>query len=377
MFRRLIPLLLFLLITPFTLTAQDAHPPQFLYRDGDQLVLVSITGDTSEAVPLPTISVGGNDQIRWSPDGRSLLTLTASDGRLFSYCLNVYDVERLRWMYEAPIACHVREAQFAHDSSTIAFSVDMGENEQLWLYKLADDTAVMVTETTNGITGFEAYVVRLRWSPTDKYLLWEQIKDMMGGGSSTLYVRDLTNNFTYTIIAGFDGYYASYNPIWSPDEEWFLLGLREEYIRTNHKGDVYLVHAIDGTLHRITYTPAEEEWNLRWTDDGHIGFDVVHSRYLSLEDALGIPETEIDAALEPAPYDPRVLAVLSRFPDRVSKLDGWIVSTGESIDNPARLILYIGDFTANWEQLFSAELPRDYRTDTGIIGWRPTGDGDS
>ena len=32
MFRRLIPLLLFLLITPFTLTAQDAHPPQFLYR---------------------------------------------------------------------------------------------------------------------------------------------------------------------------------------------------------------------------------------------------------------------------------------------------------------------------------------------------------
>lgn len=101
MFRRLIPLLLVLLITPFTLIAQENadHPPQFLYRDGNHLVLVSILGETSETITLPNITTGNEwERFEWSPDGRYLLTLLVPNDAIYLSCMNLYDVDNLQWL---------------------------------------------------------------------------------------------------------------------------------------------------------------------------------------------------------------------------------------------------------------------------------------
>jgi hypothetical protein len=77
-------------------TAQDElHPPQFLYRDENRLILLN--GYTGEATEL-SMEVADRDRFEWSPDGRYLLArlLNDEDSR---YCLNLYDVDLDVWVY--------------------------------------------------------------------------------------------------------------------------------------------------------------------------------------------------------------------------------------------------------------------------------------
>lgn len=385
MFRHLTPLLIVLLITPFTITAQeDAHPPQFLYRDGDQLVLVSITGETSEALPLPDVVAGDNDRFVWSPDGRYLLALSAPD--VFSdYCLNAYDLARLDWISDIPIACHVSDAQFSHDGTTLAYSTtDYSEQDgrrfptsaDVWLLDLQQQSTESIyqwywSDTPNQ---FSIGLLGLSWSTHDGYLTFVQTESLLSSNDRFLIVYNIAPATSYSPQISTSSY-ASYDPIWSPDEAWFLLRLQEEYwshnFPTNHEGDVFLVHAADGEQYRLTYTPAERESNIRWTEDGRVAFDVVQSVYLEVDEALSVPEPDPNSIVQPEQADLEEMFLQGLYAFEESDLAAWVISKGVS-----PFILHIGGFSRR-QHAYSAQLGEDYNLQTGIIGWRPTGHWDS
>ncbi len=385
MFRRLIPLLLVLLITPFTLHAQEEeHPPQFLYRDGAQLMLVSITGETSEALPLPNVVAGDYDRFVWSSDGRYLLTMSAPD--VFStYCLNVYDIARLDWIGDIPIACYVSDAQFSHDGTALAYSTtDYSEHEgrrfptnaDVWLLDLQQQSTESIYHWYWSDTPdqFSIGLVGLRWSPHDGYLTFVKTLSLLSSNDRFLIVYNIASATSYSPQVSTSSY-ASYDPIWAADEAWFLLHLQEEYwshnFPTNHEGDVFLVHASDGEQYRLTYTPAERESNIRWTEDGRVAFDVVQSVYLEVDEALSISQPDPNSIIRPEQAELEDMFLQGLYVFEESDLAAWVISKGES-----PYILHIGAFTGR-QHAYSTQLGEDYNLQTGIIGWRPTGHGTS
>lgn len=197
---------------------------------------------------------------------------------------------------------------------------------------------------------------------------------MMGGGRVSLIVRNVTTGFTYSITAGAIGYYATYNPIWSSGDEWFLLKMQEEYIRTNHQGDVYLIHAETGEQYRLTYTPATEEWNIRWGENGSIEFDTVASVTLTLDEALNVGEPSVIAA-PPSTLDTDYQQALAQFgyPSPYPEFEGWI----QRIPLTPTEVTYRLEIFRSAELVFATPLPNDYEQTNVIIGWRPTGNEDS
>src|SRR5688500_2436378 len=107
-------LLLFLVVLLFVVSglayAQDeeAPPPEFLYRDENNLILVN--GYTGERVELLN-NLSEQDRFIWSLDGQYLLALQ-QDGNSYRYCLNVFEVDTRQWQYSEAIACGVESALF-------------------------------------------------------------------------------------------------------------------------------------------------------------------------------------------------------------------------------------------------------------------------
>ncbi len=387
MFRRLFPLLIVLLITPFTLTAQeDAHPPQFLYRDGDQLVLISLVeGGTSATSALPNITAQRGDRFVWSPNGdylAGILLVTES----FTGCLNLYSMGELDWVYTEPIACGVEEFIFTPDASQLIYSVRHETSGEWRIFTLSTrhDEALYATEPTESQTT-STYVCCANWSPSGKYFYFEDRFQIMGGSNNYLVMMDFTTRETYALSAP-NAYYANYSPIWSTDEEWYLLTLQEEYVtsgalaQTNHMGDVYLIQASDGETYRITYTPAEAEIDVHWTDDGTIAFRNHVSYYVdhdfSVEEALAMPEADPATIITPEPVDPATFFQVSppEYPE--DGLD-WGLSADLVWQNATSS--YRLEIAYYWgPPSYSIDVAGIYFETTleeserwGIVGWRP------
>ena len=85
--KKLFLLIGFVLFGVSIVLAQDDVPaPQFLYRNGNHLVLLD--GYTGEASELP-FEVVEQDRFEWSPDGRYILALQNRDSATYTYCLNL------------------------------------------------------------------------------------------------------------------------------------------------------------------------------------------------------------------------------------------------------------------------------------------------
>lgn len=139
---------LFSLFMLLPATAQDElHPPQFLYRDGDQLILVN--GETGDAVELPDIAATNADQYEWSPNGEYLLALLGNS-ETYLKCLNLSDVDARVWLYDDPLACNVESAAFPHDGTRIAYSTSDGINGTLWLHNVEDAEMEQLYTTSGG-----------------------------------------------------------------------------------------------------------------------------------------------------------------------------------------------------------------------------------
>jgi Tol biopolymer transport system component len=359
-------------------TAQDEPPaPQFLYRDENRLVLVN--GYTGEATELP-LDVADDDRFEWSPDGQYLLT-RLDDSETHLYCLNLYDVDAQEWAYEEPISCAVRQSIFSADGAQIVYSTSEETNMTLWLYSLEEETSEELDQTTGGNEINVSGISDIRWSPTKTYLSFEKFYWVLGGADNIFVVMNMKSR-NYISISAPNSYYAFYDPIWSPDDSWFLITLKEEYVtngalpRTNHLGDVYLVNTETGEWHRLTYTPAASEQDVRWTDDGNIAFTMVINQEMTftLEQAMNVEAVSSEAIVTPEPidvedyYDPLRDVIISPDP----YLGAWVSSMWTEQGN--RIYeLNIGDVSSRYRHAnFSTPIPESYQYLQTQIGWRPS-----
>ena len=365
----LLSMLLFafcLLSTTMLTTAQQDEPPapQFLYRDGNRLILVDgYTGDTTE---LP-IEIAERDRFSWSPDGRYLVADLDEGG-----CLNLYDVDALAWAYDEPIACSVENTVFFADGMHIVYSTSDEINGVLWLYSLADETSKELYRTTEGNETYSSNISNIQWSPTETYLTFIDYHVIAGGSVNTFVVMNAQSQDSITVNAK-NSYYAWYDSIWSENDDWFLIMLKDRYRpRYNHKGDVYLVNSATGEQHRLTYTPAVLERDIHWTDEGQIAFTIVIEEEVkfTIEEAMTVesvpqedivmPESTIE---ENDDYHVPSYAMVS--PDY--HVWGWVSYNQDS----QTYQLYIGK-ERRIESSFSSPIPSSYEIDNTLIGWRPS-----
>lgn len=361
-----------LLLVFLPITAQDElYPPQFLYRDENHLILVNgYTGETTEL----QIELTDRDYFEWSPDGRYLLALL-HEGEDFGHCLNLYDVDLEVWVYDEPIECNadVRNVVFSRDATHIAYSTNDGINGALWMYSLADETSEELYRTTDGREIDPDGISHIEWSPTEAYLTFVKYHSVSGGTFNTLVVMN-SESHDYFTTHSFNSYYARYDPVWSANDDWFLLRLQEEYVtgalpRTNHQGDVYLINSETGEEYRLTYTPAVFENNVHWTPDGGIAFTVVTEQEFTftVEEAMNVEVIPPDEMIMPEPIDPvdpyNPTGEIIVSPD--ADIGAWI----DPILGQENQQLNIGDFYAAPRiAYFSTSIP-DRNV---IIGWRPS-----
>jgi dipeptidyl aminopeptidase/acylaminoacyl peptidase len=383
--RRLLLLLvtfcLLLLTTPAA--AQDDPPaPQFLYRDENRLILVD--GYTGDATELP-FEVTERDLFAWSPDGQYLL-VRIQQGENNGYCLNLYKVDVDSWLYDEPISCAVFYAAFSADGTQLIYTSSAENNAILWLYTLADENSQELYRTTIGDELRPAGISDIQWSPTETYLTFDRYDSIMGGSLNTFLVLNVESQQHISITAP-DPYYASYYPIWSADDRWFLIVLQEEYVTsgslavTNHQGDVYLVNSETGESSRLTYTPAVGEYDIRWTEDGKIAFYVVVAEtqefIFTPQQAMKVEIVPDDEIIRPEPVNPE-----DYFPDPMSNLmlspdsniGAWLSYPSIQQDPPIREFNIGNLMSPDSSTIFSVPIPESYSNSYSniLIGWRPS-----
>jgi hypothetical protein len=352
--------------------AQDAPSFEqgFLYRDGDQLMFVNPYVEPVEAVPLPGIVAGMEDQWAWSPDGRYLIGLLDDgniDGGFSVYCLNLYDFEAKIWIYDDPIACGVEDAAFTQNMSRVAYSTNDGLSGTLWLFTRETGLHESLYHSDEGQIHFPHGINQITWSPTEQYLTFSRYDMVMGGAYNLFQVMRLSTGFYYEVLYDF---YASFYPVWSPNDEWFLAQIQEEYAYSgalplsNHEGDLFLFHAADGQRYRLTFTPADAEWNIHWTADGRIAYRTMQDVTLSLSDAIATADSPPESMVTPEPFtDEEFIQSLGIWSPGNQFLARILPEESGNPDRP--YLLSVGDNPVK-SALFTTTLG-----DNTLIGWRP------
>jgi len=202
--------------------------PQFLYRSRNHLVLVN--GYTGESTELP-IEVTDQDKFVWSPDGKYIQASLYVEKK--GLCLNLYDPDKQAWVYSQPIACGVQEALFSRDSSRIFYSTYEQSHDQtnskMWVYNLQDETRREVYGMSSSKQALFGYTfINLKWSPTSTYLTFESSQFALSGNNVSLVIVNVETGKSVTLNAP-SIYDATYNPIWSSDDHWFVLILKDQY----------------------------------------------------------------------------------------------------------------------------------------------------
>jgi YD repeat-containing protein len=200
------------------------------------------------------------------------------------------------------------------------------------------------------------------------------------GGTLNFFVVMNIKNGQYVTLSAPDPYYASYSPVWSPDDHWFLITLLERYVTsgtlpfTNDRGDVYLVNSQTGISYRLTYTPADYELGVHWTEDGRVAFTVVTVQEvaLTLQQAMNVEVVPSDEIVEPEPVNPDDIFNARRdvtiSPD--PNLEAWVTQSQQG-DNQYQLNFGIPDA---WGRtvIFSVPIPEGYQYSNILFGWRPS-----
>ncbi|MBA3873782.1 MAG: hypothetical protein H0X30_32005 [Anaerolineae bacterium] len=370
---------IYLLFAPRFAAAQDKPPaPQFLYRSENHLVLLD--GYAGKTKTL-SIDVTEKDRFVWSPDGQYLVA-QLYDGQNNGYCLNLYDVDKQIWTRDKPISCAVQEYIFTKDASQIYYSTNDKTNGILWKYNLKNQTNRNIYQTDNGNDHYQDGISDLKWSPTGDYLTFNDYHWIMGGTLNFLIVMNVESE-KYSSLSARDPYYASYYPVWSGDDHWFLIILQDEYVtsgtfpETNHLGDVYLVNTDTGKTYRLTHTPAASEVDVHWTDDGKIAFTEVTEKKFTytLDQAMNIEVVPSDKIITPEPADPGSVtySTAGEFISPDPNLAAWVEKTQQA-DKTYKFALNIGDspFYSTSVIKFSIPISDPEQSGTILIGWRPS-----
>lgn len=370
---RLFILFVFLVAVLPAVTQDEPLAPEFLLRQDNQLLLIN--GYTGETTAFP-IELGERDKVEWSPDGTYIIVENFIDDG-YRGCLNLYAVDLLTWISTEPISCDVKEVLLTAEDSHLFYITTGKLTDSLWLFDVDSKSTRKLYETNEGGTYDERGFSSLALTPNQQYLFFREYDWLMGGTDNYLVVMNL-ETYTHITVTAPDPYYADYNPIWSSDEAWFLIKLRDEYIvsfsvpRTNHQGDVYLINANDGEQHRITYTPTIEERNIRWTNEGEIAFTEVIMRgvTLKIEEAQAVEPVPFEDIVQPEEVDYPNFEKhwVVRSPDPTTS--AWFGSQDDEEGNTVYTIKIGVQFPEN--VVYSAASSEQLQTDAIAIGWRPT-----
>lgn len=359
------------------LQAQTDEPtidsPQFIYRDSEHLVLVNAVSGETEI--LTGIQAKQRDYLSVSPSGHYLMMITEDTDSNVSYCLNIYEIETQKFLYRQPIHCNIQTAEFSNDDTSIAFSTRSTDAEEpaLWLHKFSTGTTQLLYDKSLGTSIYESGVgiTDIRWSPSGNYMSFVIFTDIMGGSLNFLHILNVETLREYGVGGFGDFYYATYNPLWSPDENWILLALKEEYVAggsrpfTNHEGDLYLINSKTGEQHRLTFTPAEYESGPRWTVDGSITYVIPQTVTLSVDEALDLqPPDEI---IEPEEIDFSMpLSCITEMASPAQYYVARICSSLKGSDPDAKqLFIFVDGYTT-----YTDTLPSNQYYSRVLIGWR-------
>ncbi len=371
-------LIVLLTVSAVPAIAQDDDPPtpQLLYRDGTRLLLLD--GYTGETEELP-FAVSEWDTFTWSPDGRYLLA-QLRDENTWPSCINLYDLDNAAWLYDEPIACEVGHGLFSGDNTQLVYSVPLPDdphNAALRLHSLSDETDIELYRTLEGNLANNANLANVEWSPTEAYLTFISYKWIMGGTLNRFVVMN-TDNFEYVTINAPNIYYASYKPIWSPDDSRFIMRLQGEYAysgaipTTNHSGDVYLFDADTGEEFRVTYSPAMQEFDLRWTDEGEIAYStrevIIHQTQLTIAEAMNVDPVAPEDMVTPEPirqedyFSTPIEIVVSPDPSLAAWIDREEVWESSDVYR-----LYVGSANGDNHNYVIRVWDED-----DFFGWRPS-----
>ncbi len=368
-----------LLFLPVFVAAQDEPPaPTFLYREENRLLLLD--GYTGETTELP-FEVAAQDRFEWSPDGKYLLARFRNDED-YSYCLNLYEIGIQKWISDEGISCDAQGAKFSSDGTQLIYSTIDGDNAVLWQYSPEDEQSHEIYRTTEGSELRPNGIDDFQWSPTETYFTFIHYYQIMGGTLNNLVVMNM-ETMSHIIVNAPSSYYASYSPVWSADDSWFLITLKENYVTsgtlpfTNHLGDVYLVNTETGDQYRLTYTPATYEQDVRWTEDGHIAFDFMvvteHALTFTTEQAMNIEPIPSEEIVWPEPVDAEDYFPVSNQNHMLSpdpNHAAWVLASTTDGNNIYEL--NIGSILGGFTPYFSIPLPEDYLYKNILIGWRPS-----
>jgi hypothetical protein len=371
-FRKTTIALLFACLLTQIVSAQDetAFEQGFVYRDGDQLMFVNPYVEPVEAVPLPGIVASQRDWWEWSPDGRYLVALLHQDESAnYGRCLNLYDVDLREWVYDEPVICDFSDAAISPESTQIAYATHDQNDAYLWLLTLANDYRQPLYDTTD--RDFDEinnvyFIDGIDWSPTGRYLMFTYYSSVIGGTINSALMMDVINGRYQGVGAG---YYAGFDPIWSPDDEWYLVVIQEEYVTSgtlpysNHQGDLYLINSEDGHRNRITFTPADLESNIEWVSQTEFTFDTTQHLTYNVEDAMNIAPVPSENIVYPEAVDSLEFHSSNLSPD--GEFGVQFISTTGNTARPEILRII-----ARYGEVFSTNIPNLYPL-TDIIGWRP------
>ena len=297
---------------------------------------------------------------KWSPDGRYLLVTSYA---VTPPEIRLYDVEAQAW--DGRI--FGKDAAWSPDGRSIAYVHDIEMGAELLLYDWDQETSTVLYS----VRGEDIHAEGLsqpEWSPSGTSLFFIYYVWRFGGSTNYMHLLDLITNEVHELSGQ---WYASYNPIWSPDGSYFLVYPRATapYVHLSiivtdaGEGDIFLYDAHSGERQRITHTPLQAERNIRWSEDGQtILYDVTETRAVALADAFTLPQTAEDVTIPEAPqvqFD-GAINVLAVSPD--GALQAW---------STRGCGLIVSDAEGNWVNDVTVE-----RTETGcpqleVIGWRP------
>ncbi len=368
----------------------EIDAPQFLYRHGETLILVdSLVNHLPPAAGriLPGVTAGKDDHFEWSHNGQFLLVeqSIASEVQPY-YCLNVYSLAEQKLLYDEYLGCDIGDATFSNNSTQLAFSTlaKDGLSAVLWLHNLNSETtknaftATLSTRTDDGKYLLEPLygkgISEIRWSQTDQHVSFITSGQENGDQFNilqTLDIHSLSHRYVnMRFYPNLSVFYATYDPVWSPDNSWLLMRIRQSYPpygyrgHADDQGDLYLFNNETNELSRLTYTPAEEEIAPHWTENGEIAFGIVEDVALTIDDALQIqPPDDIATpeVIHPQHLLPNCIG-MSETIDPTWKAE--VCPPNDGSDTYTFDISGWGDIT------YSVELSSgDYNN--VLIGWRP------
>jgi hypothetical protein len=146
------------------------------------------------------------------------------------------------------------------------------------------------------------------WSPSIRRILFLDYYSIFGG---TLNCLNLINSGGGDPITLYCAKSASYDPLWSPDGEWLLLDLEQQYSSPpddGEYGDVFLFNAENGIRYQLTNTSAVAEGNLRWALAGEqIQFAADENEItINMADIIGLADDSFPSNV-PATVEPLIL----------------------------------------------------------------------